>query len=82
MARFAPDFGKWNTVFKRFREWVKRDVFYSLFNALSDDPDMGYIMIDVTIIKVHRHGLTLLLAHVFYPKTGIHFSVIRSRWDL
>jgi transposase len=39
-------FGKWNTVFKRFREWVKRDVFYRMFNALSDEPDMEYAMID------------------------------------
>ena len=49
-------FGKWNTVFKRFREWVKRDVFYRIFNALSDEPDMEYAMIDGTIVKVHRHG--------------------------
>ncbi len=51
-----PEFGKWNTVFKRFREWVKRDVFYRIFNALSDEPDMEYAMIDGTIVKVHRHG--------------------------
>ena len=51
-----PAFGKWNTVFKRFREWVKRDVFYRMFNALSDEPDMEYAMIDGTIVKVHRHG--------------------------
>ena len=49
-------FGKWNTVFKRFREWVKRDVFQCIFNALSDEPDMEYAMIDGTIVKVHRHG--------------------------
>ena len=24
-------FGRWNTVFKRFREWVKRDVFFRIF---------------------------------------------------
>lgn len=49
-------FGKWNTTYKRFREWVKRDVFYRIFNALSDEPDMEYAMIDGTIVKVHRHG--------------------------
>jgi len=49
-------FGKWNTVFKRFREWVKRDVFCRIFDAMSDEPDMEYAMIDGTIIKVHRHG--------------------------
>ena len=49
-------FGKWNTVFKRFREWVKRDVFYRIFSALSEEPDMEYAMVDGTIVKVHRHG--------------------------
>jgi len=51
-----PLFGKWNTVFKRFRDWVKADVFKRLFDAVSDDPDMEYAMVDATIVKVHRHG--------------------------
>jgi hypothetical protein len=37
-------FGHWNSVFTRFRD------------ALSDDPDMEYAMVDATIVKVHRHG--------------------------
>ena len=49
-------FGKWNTVFKRFRHWVKGDVFKRIFDALSGDPDLEYAMIDGSIIKVHRHG--------------------------
>ena len=49
-------FGPWNTVFKRFRHWVKRDVFKRIFDAVSDDPDMEFAMIDGTIVKVHRHG--------------------------
>jgi transposase len=51
-----PQFGKWNTVFKRYRDWVKAGVFQRLFEALSDDPDMEYAMIDGTVVKVHRHG--------------------------
>jgi len=49
-------FGNWNTVFKRFRHWVKADVFKRIFDALSGDPDMEFAMIDATIVKVHRHG--------------------------
>ncbi|QNT68606.1 IS5 family transposase [Defluviicoccus vanus] len=49
-------FGNWNTVFKRYRDWVKADVFIRLFEACSDDPDMEYAMVDATIVKVHRHG--------------------------
>src|SRR5258708_29966002 len=51
-----PLFGPWNTVFKRYRDWVKGDVFKRLFDAASDQPDMEYAMVDATIVKVHRHG--------------------------
>ncbi len=49
-------FGNWNTVFKRYRDWVKAGVFVRLFEACSDEPDMEYAMVDATIVKVHRHG--------------------------
>jgi len=49
-------FGKWNSVFTRYRNWVKADVFVRLFEACSDAPDMEYAMVDATIVKVHRHG--------------------------
>ena len=51
-----PSFGKWNTVFKRYRDWATADVFKRLFDAVSDDADMEYAMVDATIVKVHRHG--------------------------
>jgi hypothetical protein len=38
-------------VFKRIFEAVSR-----IFEAVSEDPDMEYAMIDATIVKVHRHG--------------------------
>ena len=50
------EFGPWNSVFKRFRDWVKGDVFQRLFDAASEEPDMEYAMVDATIVKVHRHG--------------------------
>jgi len=46
------EFGKWNTVFKRFRDWVKADIWQKRFDAVSGQPDMEY----ATIVKVHRHG--------------------------
>ena len=39
-----PSLGHWNSVFTRFRDWVKADVFKRLFGAVSDDPDMEYAM--------------------------------------
>ena len=51
-----PGFGSWNTVFKRFRHWVKADVFKRIFDVVSDEADMEFAMIDGTIVRVHRHG--------------------------
>ena len=50
------EFGNWNTIFKRFRDWVKQGVLERMFKDLSGDPDMEYAMVDATIVKVHRHG--------------------------
>ena len=47
------EFGNWNSVFKRFRDWVKADVFKRIFDAVSDDPDMEYAMVDVEPLARH-----------------------------
>lgn len=49
-------FGNWSTAFRRFRDWREADVFKRIFDALSDEPDLEYAMVDATIVKVHRHG--------------------------
>ena len=49
-------FGNWNSVFTRFRDWVKADAWQRLFDAVSDEPDLEYALVDATIVKVHRHG--------------------------
>lgn len=49
-------FGRWNTVYHRFRDWAQAGVFDRIFNAVSDDPAMEMAMIDGSIVKVHRHG--------------------------
>ena len=46
-----PVFGNWNTIFKRYRDWVKAGVFTRLFEMLWGRPRR-----DSTIVKVHRHG--------------------------
>ena len=48
------EFGTWNTVFKRFRRWVKADAFYFMFKALADDASIEYVMVDGPIVKVRR----------------------------
>ena len=51
-----PEFGRWNSVFQRFRRWALKGVFNRIFQTLSGDPDFEYSMIDGTIIRVHQHG--------------------------
>lgn len=39
------------TAFKRYRDWVKADVFIKFFEACSDAPDMGDAMVDATFSR-------------------------------
>lgn len=51
-----PTFGRWGSVWKRFRRWALKGVFERIFQRLSEDPDFEYAIIDGTIIRVHQHG--------------------------
>ena len=48
------EFGRWNSVFQRFRRWVRAGVFERLFERVSDEPDFEYALIDGTIVSAHQ----------------------------
>ena len=49
-------FGEWNSVFRRFSRWSRKGVWRRMFEALSDDPDFEYLIVDSTIIRAHQHA--------------------------
>ena len=51
-----PSYGNWNSVAKRFRRWVKESIWEKVLEALIDEPDYEWLMIDASHIKVHPHA--------------------------
>ena len=49
-------FGEWNSVFRRFSRWSQKGVWQRVFEAMSDDPDFEYLIIDSTIVRAHQHA--------------------------
>jgi transposase len=51
-----PDYGNWNTVQRRFCRWRDKGVWENILEALIEDPDFEWLMIDASHVKVHPHG--------------------------
>ena len=49
-------FGEGNSVFRRFSRWSQKGVWWRLFEAVADDPDFEYLIVDSTIVRAHQHA--------------------------
>ena len=50
------EFGHWHSVYVRYNRWSKKGVWKQVFKEIADDPDLEYMMIDGSIVRVHQHG--------------------------
>ncbi len=48
-----PEYGAWNTVYRRFADWARKGIWYKMLYYFQSDADMEYIMADSTILRAH-----------------------------
>jgi len=49
-------YGHWKNVHRRFSRWSSTGVFDKIFQLLSEDADMEFLLMDGTIVKAHQHS--------------------------
>ena len=50
------EFGHWHRVYVRYNRWSKKGIWKAIIEELSDQPDLEYLMVDGSIVRVHQHG--------------------------
>ncbi|WHO40824.1 transposase [Sphingobium sp. AP49] len=56
-SQLPSNFGRWKSVYGRYKTWVEADIFMWLFKACSEDPDMQFAMISGHIVDLkHRRN--------------------------
>ena len=66
-----PDYGDWKNTHRRFCRWRDRGVWAMLLEAVMDDPDFEWPMIDASYIKAHPHSAGALGGNQSIARTKV-----------
>ncbi len=50
------ELGHYQTVKRRYYDWIERGVLEQIFKALSLEPDLEWVCVDSTIVRAHQHA--------------------------
>lgn len=71
--RLLPaEYGRWNTIYKRYSRWCEAGVWERLLAQVSQEPDLEHLLLDSTIIRAHPSaaGAQKKRAPSFRQKSG------------
>ncbi len=52
-----PDYGDWKNTHRRFCRWRDKGIWEKLLENLSPEPELKWLMMDFSHMKVHPHGV-------------------------